>query len=45
MNILDENIVAEQREALQNWGIKIRQIGIDVGRWGMDDEEIIPLSR
>lgn len=45
MNILDENIVAEQCVLLQNWGIKIKQIGLDVGHWGMDDEEIIPLLR
>ncbi len=43
MNILDENIVAEQGEALRNWGIKFKQIGLDIGRWGMDDEEIVPL--
>jgi hypothetical protein len=43
MNILDENIVAEQYELLQNRGIKIKQIGLDIGHWGMDDKEIIPL--
>ncbi len=43
MNILDENILKDQRELLQNWRIRIHQIGYDVGRKGMADEEIIPL--
>jgi hypothetical protein len=43
MNILDENIVASQRQLLQDRKIKFRQIGRHIGRSGMDDEEIIPL--
>jgi hypothetical protein len=43
MNILDENIPKPQRELLEGWRIKVRQIGVDVGRKGMLDEEIIPL--
>ncbi len=43
MNILDENILKDQRELLFSWRIKIRQIGYDVGRKGIQDDEIIPL--
>jgi hypothetical protein len=43
MNILDENILKDQRELLLSWRVRIRQIGYDVGRKGMTDEEIIPL--
>jgi len=42
MNILDENIREDQRGLLQRWGIPIHQLGVDVGRKGMQDEEIIP---
>jgi hypothetical protein len=42
MNILDENVLASQRQLLMKWGVSIHQIGQDVGRKGMDDEEIIP---
>jgi len=42
MNILDENIPESQRQLLRNWRIHIRQIGYEVGRKGMKDEEIIP---
>ncbi len=41
MNILDENVLKDQRQLLLNWHIPIRQIGYDVGRMGMSDEEII----
>ena len=43
MNILDENIPRNQRELLKSWRISIRQIGYDVGRKGIQDDEIIPL--
>ena len=42
MNILDENVLKNQRQILQSWRISIRQIGYDVGRKGMKDDEIIP---
>jgi hypothetical protein len=42
MNILDENIPEDQRSQLLTWGISIHQVGFDVGRKGMKDEEIIP---
>jgi hypothetical protein len=41
MNLLDENIPEDQRALLQYWGIPVHQIGVDVGRKGMADEEII----
>ena len=42
MNVLDENIVESQRQLLRGWRIRVRQIGHDLGRAGMPDEEIIP---
>jgi len=43
MNILDENIRADQRGLLQSWGIPVRQIGVEVGQKGIKDNEIITL--
>jgi len=43
VNVLDENIVEDQRQLLRTWRIRVRQIGVDVGRQGMTDQEIIPL--
>ncbi|MBI5293788.1 MAG: hypothetical protein HY872_18080 [Chloroflexi bacterium] len=45
MNILDENIPKNQRQLLEGWGIPIRQIGFNVGRRGLQDDEIIPFLR
>ena len=42
MNILDENIIDNQRRQLLNWRIAIRQIGYEAGKKGMKDYEIIP---
>ena len=42
MNILDENILASQRQLLQAWHVRVHQIGVDLGRKGMKDDEIIP---
>lgn len=42
MNILDENIPKNQRQLLESWRVHIRQIGFNIGRRGMQDEEIIP---
>lgn len=42
MNILDENIPKNQRQLLEKWRIHVRQIGINIGRMGMQDEEIVP---
>lgn len=44
MILLDENIIEPQRRRLEDWKIHVRQIGVEIGRRGMDDrEEIIPL--
>jgi hypothetical protein len=42
MNILDENIIASQRQRLRSWRIPVRQIGVDIARKGFQDEEIPP---
>jgi len=42
MNILDENVLEDQRHLLRSWRFPFRQIGYEVGRKGMEDEEIIP---
>ena len=42
MNILDENIIANQRQRLRSWRISVRQIGVDIAHKGLQDEEIIP---
>jgi hypothetical protein len=44
MNIPDENIEAGQRELLRRYKIPFRQIGVEIGRKGLDDVvQIIPL--
>jgi len=43
--VLDENIVNGQRLLLESWNIAARQVGLDVGRKGVKDEEIVVLLR
>lgn len=43
MNLLDENVLEDQRSLLHSWGFPVQQIGSEVGRKGMLDEEIISL--
>ncbi|MGR3319377.1 MAG: hypothetical protein ACUZ8O_12985 [Candidatus Anammoxibacter sp.] len=43
MIIIDENFPESQRRLLLSWRINIRQVGIEVGRKGLKDNEIIPL--
>src|SRR6266852_5659821 len=43
MIILDENIPADQYEILRRKRVPVKKIGVAVGRWGMKDDEIIPL--
>ena len=43
MNLLDENIIASQRELLRSWKISIRQIGYDFEQKGLHDDQIISL--
>jgi hypothetical protein len=45
VNILDENIPRSQRELLRRWRIRVRQIGVDIGRRGLTDEEVVPFLR
>ncbi len=42
MNILDENIIDNQRRQLGSWHIRVHQVGYEAGRKGMKDQEIIP---
>ena len=42
MNILDENIVANQRELLKSWRIRVRHVGYDIRQQGIQDDAIIP---
>ena len=43
MNVLDENIVAQQCQQLEQWRIPFRQIGRHLSRKGVLDENLIPL--
>lgn len=43
MNILDENVPEDQWRLLRSWRVTARQIGYDVGRSGMQDDEIVSL--
>jgi hypothetical protein len=43
--VLDENIVDAQRLLLEGWNVDARQVGLDVGRKGLKDEEIVVLLR
>lgn len=42
MIVLDENFPEGQRQLLRGWRIRIRQIGYEIGRKGMEDHELIP---
>ncbi len=43
MNVLDENIVAQQCQRLEHWRIPFRQIGRHLSTRGALDENLIPL--
>ena len=45
MIILDENILDAQRLLLEASRIPVREIGVDIGHKGLQDEEIIVLLR
>lgn len=45
MIILDENIFGGQRLVLEAWRLTARQVGVDLGRKGLKDEEIVVLLR
>jgi len=42
VNILDENILENQRQLLKSQRLRVYQIGYEVSRKGIQDEEIIP---
>jgi hypothetical protein len=41
MNVLDENIPDDQRALLRAWRIRTQKIGRDLGRKGIQDEQVI----
>jgi hypothetical protein len=43
MNVLDENIPDSQRALLRSKRVAVRQIGQDLGRKGMKDDELIAM--
>jgi len=43
MIVLDENVPESQRQLLRGWRIRARQIGMETGRLGMSDDEILKL--
>src|SRR5438046_2410220 len=43
MNLLDENIRDDQRMLLRQWRIPFRQIGKEISRAGIEDEDLLPL--
>jgi hypothetical protein len=43
VNLLDENIRDDQRALLRQWRIPFRQIGKEISRSGLEDENVIPL--
>lgn len=40
MIILDENIIASQREQLKKWRIHFSRVGVHIGYRGIDDVDI-----
>jgi len=42
VNLLDENIRDDQRVLLRKWRIPFRQVGKEILRSGIQDEELIP---
>jgi hypothetical protein len=43
MHVLDECVADRHRETLRRWRIRTRKVGIDFGRGGTTDENVIPL--
>jgi len=43
--VLDENILDGQRLLLEGWKIAVRQVGLDVGRKGLEDDDVVVLLR
>ena len=45
MILLDEHVPPSQRHLLRSWRVSVHQIGHDIGRKGMQDDEIVPFLR
>lgn len=43
MIVLDENVPESQRELLESRRVSLKQVGVEVGRKGMKDREILSL--
>ena len=43
MILLDENFPESQRQLFRAWQTPVRQIGVEISRKGIQDDEIIPL--
>ena len=43
MLLLDENLPDGQRRLLREWRVHFRVVGIDVGRTGTKDENLVPV--
>ncbi len=43
MILLDENITKDQKDLLERWRFRLKQIGVDVKTKGIKDEQIITL--
>ncbi len=43
MYLLDENITKDQKELLEKWRFRVKQIGVDFKNKGIKDEQIITL--
>ena len=43
MNLLDENVRDDQRTLLRQWRIPFRQIGKELSRSGIQDDNLLPL--
>ncbi len=43
MNLLDENVRDDQRALLRRWRIPFRQVGKEISRAGIHDDNLLPL--
>jgi hypothetical protein len=43
VTILDEDIPEDQYQLLRSWRFSVRRMGVEVGRLGMKDRDILPM--
>jgi hypothetical protein len=43
VNVLDENVIESQCQLLRKWRIRFRQIGVDFGQAGIQDDDLVRL--